>query len=722
MANEDPAADTCRMAQSELGKKRLRNSATKEQRECAGRVELWGRFVILGAAVGLVVGMWEARLLYHVPSVEEFLVVDSTYVIWFLAPLVAVLLFGIFGAKLGFFAVLGKSPGPRRGVILAAVLIGCAGAYVGWVGHFVHTHSVNFDVYSRLKDILFPLVRFAIVFAAALVVALLGRKRINPYFDSERRWPLRALAKTFAAILAVLAAGVIYYAASSRLGGARVSAGEVQSRQRPNIVLITMDTVRADHLSAYGYGRDTTPNLARLAEKGVLFENAVSATSWTLPSMAAIYTGLLPHQNGANAFRPLNPGWKTIESVLGHQGYATAGFNANYYYGESGWGLGSGFGRYNDDRTTLLYNLSRTLVGRAAVQPLYQNLERYDAFYRRNAADLNADVFQWLRRRPARPFYIYINYFDAHSPYMPPAPYDHRFGTLHESVVRRWSAKGGFRPSRPLPSADHQALIDGYDNSLAYLDAQIGWLIDTLESSPAGKNTIMLVTSDHGEAFGEHGAYQHGNDLHREEIHVPLIAYGAGVPAGKRVAPPVAIRKLFATVIDLALGNEVPLHAYSLARFWEMDSPQEIAQPVVSELSASLSEAGAAGISLTTAQWHYILTTKGDEYLYNWATDPAEKDNLSSSPQGQPVVATLNARLREIEAKSAEPWVGPEYLFALSGSGPASPAASGSSSKESAAPEELVGAAQAYFHPSVTPESSGPSKSEKELLKTLPYQ
>jgi len=155
-----------------------------------------------------------------------------------------------------------------------------------------------------------------------------------------------------------------------------------------------MDTVRADHLSTYGYGRDTTPNLARLAKEGVLFENAISATSWTLPSLSAIYTGLLPHQSGSNAFRPLNPGWKTIESLLGHHGYATAGFNANYYYGESGWGLGSGFGKYDDDRTTLLYNLSRTLVGRAAVQPLYQNLERYDAFYRRNAADLNADVFR----------------------------------------------------------------------------------------------------------------------------------------------------------------------------------------------------------------------------------------------------------------------------------------------------------------------------------------
>jgi len=700
----------------------LKNSTAAGLRAPNRRWELWGRFVILGAALGLLAGLWEARLLYFVPSVQEFLVVDSTWVIWFLAPLVAMLLFATIGAKLGFFATLGKSPGTVRGVILACVLIGCAGAYMGWAGHFVHTHSVNFNVYGRMKDVLFPLVRLAMVFAAALVVAFLARKRMEPFFGAERRWPLRAPATAFAAVAVLLAAGVVYYAVSSRGGATRAAAGEVESGQRPNIVLITMDTVRADHLSAYGYGRETTPNLARLAEKGVLFENAVSATSWTLPSLAAIYTGLLPHQSGANAFRPLNPGWKTIESVLGQHGYATAGFNANYYYGESGWGLGGGFGKYDDDRTTLLYNLSRTLLGRAAVQPLYQNLERYDAFYRRNAADLNADVFRWLRHRPAsRPFYVYINYFDAHSPYVPPAPFDHRFGKLPESVVRRWSAKGGFRPSCPLPAADRQALIDGYDNSLAYLDAQIGRLVKVLKSSPAGNNTIILITADHGEAFGEHGAYQHGNDLHREEIHVPLIVYGAGIPTGKRIAPPVAIRKLFATAIDLALGNEVPLHAYSLARFWQTDAPQEIARPVVSELSASLSEADAAGISLTTAQWHYILTTKGEQYLYNWATDPSEKDNLSASPQGQQVVAGLKTKLGEIEANSAEPWIGTEYLFAL-GSGGSSAVPTAQPTPGPKAPVEEVGAEQAYFHPNITMTGGGLSKSDKDNLKTLPYQ
>ncbi|HET7101358.1 MAG TPA: hypothetical protein VFJ52_09425, partial [Terriglobia bacterium] len=177
------------------------------------KVQLF-RFVILGALTGLLVGLWEACLLYYVPSVEEFLSVDATYVIWFLAPLVAMLLFATIGVALGWFAGGGNGADSGRGAILAAVLIGCAGAYVGWAGHFVHTRSVNFEVYSGIRDILFPLVRFAIVFVVALLIAFLGRNRIKPFFGVKRRWPLSALAKTFVAVLVLLAAGVVYYAAS----------------------------------------------------------------------------------------------------------------------------------------------------------------------------------------------------------------------------------------------------------------------------------------------------------------------------------------------------------------------------------------------------------------------------------------------------------------------------------------------------------------------------
>lgn len=681
------------------------------------RARIAARFVISGALLGLLVGLWEARLLYCVPSVRQFLVVDATYVIWFLTPLIDMALFGAIGAGLGLIAATGEIHRVRRRILLAAVLAGCAGAHIGWAAHFVHTHSVNFEVYDRFRDILFPLVRFGAALAGALLLAYCVRRQISPWFRTDRRWPLRTLAKALVMALGILAGGLIYYVWRPALGTMKVKANNLSVHRGPNIVLITMDTVRADHLSAYGYRRDTTPNLARIAEHGVLFENAISASSWTLPSLSSIYTGLLPHQSGANAFRPLNPGWKTIASVLRDHGYHTAGFNANYYYGESGWGLGRGFRTYDDDRTTLLYNLSRTLVGRTVVQPVFQNIDRYDAFFRRDAADLNQDIFRWLHNKPSGPYYLCINYFDVHSPYLAPAPYSHRFGRLSNAVVRRWSSKGGFRPKHPLPAADRAALIDGYDNSLAYLDAQIGRLVQYLDSSTAGKNTIIIITADHGEAFGEHGSYQHGNDLHREEIHVPLIVYGKGIPSGKRIEAPVAVRQLFATVIDLALGNQVPFRPYSLEKFWTEEA--DPAEPVVSELSSSPSGSHAGGISLVTAKWHYILKANGRQYLYDWAADADEQNNLSLLPQYQAVVQRLHERLRQIEANSAGPWIGTEYLSAL---GSSKLIADKGPSGGSEIPGEEVGAAQAYFHPVIKPDGPGLDNSEEDLLKTLPYQ
>lgn len=670
--------------------------------------------------MGLLLGLWEARLLFFVPSVREFVVVDATWAIWFLAPLVDMALFAVVGAILGFFAALGKEPSPRRSAMLAAVLVACAGAHIGWAGHFLYSKSVIPEIYSRWKDLLFPLVRFGIVLAVALVVAHLFRDRLLRWFSLEKAWPLRRMTAALLAVVILLAGGIVFYAVFPPGPGTH-AARRAPVLHRPNVVLITMDTVRADHLSAYGYDRKTTPNLDRFAARGVLFQNAIAATSWTLPSLASIFTGLLPHQNGANAFRIMNTGWADIGSVLEKHGYQTAGFNANIFYGQAGWGLGHGFDFYDDDPTTLGYNLGRTLVGRTIIQPLYQEFGTYNAFFRRDAGQLNADVFRWLRNRPSGPFYLYINYFDAHSPYIAPAPYDRRFGKMPEAVLQRWGFAVDLHPAEPVPASQKAGLVDGYDDSLSYIDAQIGKLVHALEATPGWKNTIVIVTADHGEAFGEHGSFQHGCDLHREEIHVPLIVFGSGIPSGRRILPAVPIRDLFSTVLDLALGPAVPMHQTSLARFWEDNPSSVLAPPVVSELSASRVKQDTGEISLTTAQWHYLLKLNGQQQLYDWATDPGERHNLSSLARYQKTLAALRAQLQEIEANSTEPWLGREYLFAL-GASRAPLSSNPASSRSSTSPPEPVGSAQDYFRPSVSLAEEGPSKSEKEILKSLPYQ
>jgi arylsulfatase A-like enzyme len=690
-----------------------------------GGSALFARFSLAGAYVGIGVGVFEAALLYLFPSVQAFSSVDATYVIWFLAVLADLLVFWLFGSALGCYAAATRLRSQKRIALLAAVLMSMAGAWIEWTLHFLQAHTGDPQLVETPKIYLYPLVKFALVFVAVVVAGRLAWRYISFLFDPGTRLPLRGLAKALVPVLLLLVSGLGFYKGYPWAFIRRVQASAPPVRTRPNLILITMDTVRADHLSCYGYGRRTTPNFDRLASQGVLFENAIAPASWTLPSLASIFTGLLPHQHGGNAFRTVNPSLTTLAEVLEDHGYQTAGFNANYFYGQKGWGIGQGFVPYDDDRTSVEYNLARTLVGRTAVQPIFQKFDRFDVFFRRPAAEINDDVLRWYRNRSSRPFFLYINYLDTHAPYLPPAPYDHRFGTLSDDLARL-TFRIALHPPASMRPEEKASLIAGYDNSLAYLDAQIGKLMESLSHSPDWTNTIVIITSDHGEAFGEHGMYTHGCDLHREEIHVPLIIFGRGIPMGKRIASVVPIRSLFATSLHLAFGKDFSIPAFSLVRCWESDfQPAGDAGGAVSELSTGLGQTRTGLISLTTPEWHYIHTAKGGEELYSWKTDPGEKLDLSALPEYQGTMHALHANLRSLVEQSLPPWLGREYTLALRGSGE-------TLVKEPSFPNERgfsllpgprrIGTAQALFGDTQSIKERGHVPSQEELLKSLPYQ
>ena len=217
--------------------------------------------------------------------------------------------------------------------------------------------------------------------------------------------------------------------------------------------------------------------------------------------------------------------------------------------------------------------------------------------------------------------------------------------------------------SHPLSDQERQALVDAYDNCLASLDDQVGKLLTFLASRPEWSNTIVIITSDHGEAFGEHGAYNHGWNLYRETVHVPLVIFGPGVPAGTRLTDTVPVRKLFPTVLDLTLGEKLPFSRVSLRRFWTPGfRPEPFDETAISELISR--KAGVPGyISLTTPEWQYIEDSQGRKELYQWATSPEERVNLAeSNPQK---AHELESSLRQSIASSLRPWVEPRYLLAL---------------------------------------------------------
>src|SRR5262245_4198426 len=199
---------------------------------------------------------------------------------------------------------------------------------------------------------------------------------------------------------------------------------------RPNVLLIVLDTVRAQNLSLYGYHRPTTPNLERFAGSGVRFDRATSPSPWTLPAHASMFTGRWPNELSADWEVPLDGTFPTLAELLRDQGYVTAGFVANTNYCGYEFGLNRGFLWYEDyivsAREILVSSsLARSIINSGTVR---RAVGYYDGFTRKNAAAINDNFLRWLTRQDRRPFFVFLNYFDAHEPYFPPAPFNVKFG------------------------------------------------------------------------------------------------------------------------------------------------------------------------------------------------------------------------------------------------------------------------------------------------------
>lgn len=342
---------------------------------------------------------------------------------------------------------------------------------------------------------------------------------------------------------------------AERLAGRPVA--PAPAKPRPNILLIILDTVRElDGEGGDGFVQDF-PRLSARARQGLRFTRAFAASSWTLPSHATMFTGRWPHEHQADWSRPLDDRYPTIAEVLGAAGYATAGFTANQVYVTRASGLGRGFQVWEDfllspgalvRSSTLLRMLGVNLT-------LRRLLNDYRPLARKSAAQLNGEMLDWRRGRdPGRPWFAFLNYFDAHSPYLPPAPYDSlaRRLMVPGSPLLDWLARGD---EDAVPSDRVRAEAEAaYRQGLHYLDAQVDALLDSLDRLGPGRPTWVVLTSDHGEEFGEHGRMGHGHNLYRTTVQVPLVVWGPGVTAGT-VAAPVSLRNLAATLAQWGGGD-----------------------------------------------------------------------------------------------------------------------------------------------------------------------
>jgi arylsulfatase A-like enzyme len=602
--------------------------------------------ILLASAAGLAIGPLELALTlalesYYDPTPGLFR--GNRHIIWII-PVVNLALFGLVGGTLALVTRF------RRGQALRRTT--CVLVFLGVLTLLLTVRGLHL--------------------AASVLLAAGFADRFGPRIEGAVRAHRRIVTRGIAG-LAVVAAGLVALSAGRQGLAERTGLAGLPPAppNAPNVLLIVLDTVRADHLSLYGYDRETTPNLARLARKGVRFDRARSPAPWTLPSHASMFTGRWPHELSAGLAGPLDGRHPTLAEAMRDRGYATAGFVANTTYCSAETGLARGFLHYEDHSLSPRSLLRATALGGRLIDPALSGVQKLatalglrgglspgngKAF--KDAATINADFLAWLSDRPRRPFFAFLNYFDAHHPYLLPEGVDHHFGLSPEShadvlTLHRWWSLD----KRRLPPRDVALARDAYDDCLAYLDAQLGRLFAELDRRGVLDQTLVIVTSDHGEHFGEHGLFGHASSLYSPEVHVPLVIVGPGVPAGGQVREPVSLRDLSATVVhSLPVSSAARFPGHSLARFWTGTDFRAL-EPVLSEVSGAVRGPANGGRSpvfrgpmkaIVSGETVYIRGGDGSEELYDLGTDPAETHNLAAQPGSASLLRQCREELRQL--------------------------------------------------------------------------
>lgn len=370
---------------------------------------------------------------------------------------------------------------------------------------------------------------------------------------------------------------------------------------RYNLLLITLDTTRADHLGCYGYSKAETPNLDSLARSGVKFSRAFCNVPLTLPSHATMMTGLYPPEHGCrvNGAHTLAEGVGTLAEVFASHGYQTAAFVAAFVL-DSKFGLNRGFKTYDQFEV-----------------PTAEEIYDDSKMYRYRSADKVADAaLAWLRTHSRRPFFCWVHFFDPHRPY-----------NLRQPFMRRY-------------------MDSPYDGEIAFMDSQIGRILGFLKERRLLEKTIVLAVGDHGESLGEHGEDEHGLLLYNSGMHVPLLVSCPGrLPRGTEVAGLVSTVDLFPTILDI-FGWKAPGRVSGESFAPALASRAVEPAPFYAETEFPLTEYGWSPLqSVTTEEWRYIKAPR--EELYDLKSDPKELANLA--PKKPDKVKEMQARLAALE-------------------------------------------------------------------------
>jgi choline-sulfatase len=374
--------------------------------------------------------------------------------------------------------------------------------------------------------------------------------------------------------------------------------GPVPAARPVNLVLVTIDTLRADRLGCYGYSKVETPNLDEIARQGVLFENAVAQAPITAPSHASMMTGQYPtiHKVRNTGGFVLPPSATTLAKILQEQGWDTAAFIGSSVL-KRRFGLNQGFAVYDDEMPT-------HASGSTQEEP------------ERRAEKVADRAVQWLDTQSGKPFFLWVHMYDPHIPYDPPSPFREKYA------------------DRP------------YDGEIAYTDQQLGRIFEAVARKSRPENTLTAVLSDHGESFSEHGEYTHGIFLYDATLRIAFLMAGPGIPSGVRVKQQARTIDLLPTVLEL-MGGKTPaeVQGTSLAPTFtgkEVPTTYSYSETLFPKLNMGWAELRG----MRTNRWKYIRAPKNE--LYDLIQDPAETTNVIASHPAE--VQELEAKLKAVSA------------------------------------------------------------------------
>jgi arylsulfatase A-like enzyme len=521
---------------------------------------------------------------------------------------------------LGVYASFGAVVGLLAGALVALVarrtrlrVPGASLAVVGWVftvvfiGRFLSTEElVSFPVREALLSVVALVVWSAVGW-------MLGRGSSGVSGSRKLGWVAAGGSVAFLIVLAVW--NPIFYYRFPKRG--------VPDGPAPNVVMIVVDAMRSDHLSAYGYQRDTSPNMKKLADSGVRFDRAYSQGNRTAISMPALFTSMYPASNGAVGFQdrmtPLPEERKTIAEILQDRGYVTAGMMSNIYL-KSAYQLDQGLDRTEEfNNVRFRFSVYRMLLLLGLVEkPAYARGESP------NGNEVTDAAIQWLDRIPKdAPYFLFVHYMDVHHKYRPPAAHEKLFRSSPEvssidpdSLFQKTKKLIAEAPPIDISDAELQRLKDLYDASIHYADSEIGRLVSALEARDGARDTVVLLTADHGDEFMEHGSIYHVNLVNQELLRVPLIVWDSEHRFGPRRVEGMARHiDVLPTIAELC-GATVPQGAEGTSLVPLMDgSTDEVAHVSYAE--------GDFCTAVIYDQWKVMHVDTSDVYtLYDLAHDP----------------------------------------------------------------------------------------------------